>query len=374
MPLPQGAAPGPLQPPEPVTGAAEGDLLGFWQTLDFGGGGGDVPPDAPGQVPDMRRAPRGEVPGASNGGSALGTHLSTSINWSGAMLRARHGLRFNAVAARWCIPQATRPQGESLPSPQPDLPPRQRGGAKGGGYALPDSWRCSIWVGLDGHRLASNSLPQIGTTVKVSVKPDGDVETKAYAWVQWYVRGKQYDEVVLQKDGAPFKVEPGQMVTAWLRLLDRRRVLFRMCNADGEVASVIWRSGGDDAAFQGERKAHEKAAPVEGAAAAFVVERPAVMPAPGAANRGFELYPLPEFGAVEFETCAASVHDPDRDGFGVARRIQGLRGAEVIRLIRQSADPFRVRSYLRPELNGAKTGMRVHYWPPPVPDPTTPVA
>ncbi|HEY9250512.1 MAG TPA: G1 family glutamic endopeptidase, partial [Rariglobus sp.] len=91
------------------------------------------------------------------------SRLSSSANWSGAVILPLEGRQFVQVLGRWKVPRVRRGAGAS-----PHV--------------------CSIWVGLDGFkRQGEPSMPQMGTTQK-----DGNIGSGVpdyYLWVQWWLRG-----------------------------------------------------------------------------------------------------------------------------------------------------------------------------------------
>lgn len=338
----------PTAPPAP-TSDSPADLAAFWNELSWGPTFGDAEPrdfDTTG-----RPGFCGEAPGASNSGAAAGfgpSRWGSSLNWSGAVLHGRDGQRFVAAAARWRVPGGERPAESRLQGrPEPDMPLHLAALAEG--KPLPDSWRCSVWVGLDGHRLSSLSLPQIGTTTIVEAK-DGVPRARTYAWAQWWVRGRMYGE----RRFADFDLQAGDRVTAFLMMLSRDRVLLRILNErTRRVGSAIWQSGevGPDRNIGPVQRIHHQPAPAEGAAAVFVVERPTVMFSDA-------LYPLPDFGQVVFERCVAGLRgpaEPDR------ARLVDLAGARLLRMMRQRTDPFRTGRSAVPELIASRQGLRVRY-------------
>jgi hypothetical protein len=284
---------------------------------------------------------RSEVAGASNSGTDLaGSVWQGSNNWSGAFVTARNAERFSAVTARWRVPGAREndaaPPGVTGPE---DSPP---------------SRRCSVWIGLDGHRAVARSMPQIGTTTAEVFLDGGRREVRCYAWAQWWVRGENYGEVVFED----LSVSPGDEVVCWLALLDPRRVVMCIRNeTTGAEDSVLWRSGPKEeraARRDGSEQAHEEAAPVQGMAAVWVVERPTVM---------FSdlLYPLPDFDEVEFRDCVAGVRRADQP-FHEVVDLRTLEGCRLIRMFDQRAEPRRApRISLPANPVGDRTRLVVRY-------------
>jgi hypothetical protein len=285
---------------------------------------------------------------ASNAGAGggWGGPRERSSNWSGAVALPGRGYRFSAASARWRVPQATRPAGENGPQPKLEIPPQLPVAGLGNQQLkLPDSWRCSIWVGLDGHRLLSDSLPQIGTTVIVDVDANGVERVRAHAWAQWWVRGKQYGEMRFDN----FEVAPGDSVTAWLGMRSEDEVVLRIRNErTGKIGTAAWRSGAPPSRASSrteqlvQAQIHAEPAPAEGAAAAWVVERPMVM-------FSHELFPLPRFEPVQFERCIAALRGPG-DPLTTATALVDLRAARRIEMFRQRGRPYRTETCAAPAL------------------------
>ncbi len=314
-----------LIPPIPGPGV-DPRLAAIWRTLR-------ARPRHYGRIevnPFVLHRRRSEVPGASNTGATAGigaTMWETSLNWSGAVLTARDDERFSAVTGRWRVPDAV-PAG-------PEAPPPIEGPNE-----EPPSRRCSVWVGLDGHRAFSDSLPQVGTTT-AEIFDNGQRRVETYAWAQWWVRGKEYGEARF----VDLPVRPGDEVMCWLALHEPGRVVLRIRNiTQGVEDARIWRSG--PARQRREEQAHEEAAPVPGLAAVWVVERPMV---PGATD----LYPLPNFGQVEFRDCIAAVRRAE-DPYHLAHDLRGLGGRRLIRMFDQQPEPWRSRRISLPDPPGAE--------------------
>jgi hypothetical protein len=312
------------RPPWPGPRAAPA-LVARWKELRRVAASGAMQPRL-----EAARRGRSQAPHSSNSGAAgLGaSRWEGSSNWSGAILTARDGERFSAVTARWRVPDL---------APSDTAPPPVAGPQP----ADPLSRRVSVWVGLDGHRDIAGSLPQLGTTSAEMFK-DGRRWVETYAWAQWWVRGQQFGEIVF----TGFRVSPGDAVTCWLALHDPTRVVMCIRNeTTGEEDSVLWRSGTapggqPDWATQ----AHPDAAPVSGQAAVWVVERPMVM-------GRTDLYPLPDFGRVEFADCIAAVRGPDQP-FHEAADLRALDAPRLIRMFDQRSDPWRAVRISMPDPPG----------------------
>jgi hypothetical protein len=285
--------------------------------------------------------PPPRLPPASNtglSGAASATRWGTSRNWSGAVVRARDGGRFVLAGARWTIPTPEPPPGASAAAPP----------AAG-------SWRASMWVGLDGDRLASTSMPQMGTT-SVIEPLGGALAARAYLWAQWWVRGREFGEVVLRR----FPVAPGDGVLCLLHAASPTDVRFTLRVAGRpEIATLGW-AAGEVTLPEGDPQPLGRAeAPVEGAAAVWIVERPATLPDPEV------LFPLPAFGTAVFDAAVAAARVPGPPGTApVAWR--DLSAARLVRMAGVPDDgPQRTRWLSAPLAAPRGAGpLRVSYRPP----------
>jgi hypothetical protein len=193
--------------------------------------------------------------------------FESSRNWSGAYLLPSDGRRYTRVVGRWQIPTVRLGTG-----PNPD--------------ALP--FRCSIWIGLDGKKPWTKSMPQVGT--EHTVDPDGAVE-EPKVWWQWWLRDDVSEPHYIS--GVP--IAAGDVVLCSLTVMSLNLVRFHVKN----------QSTGDFATL-----AHYEAEQLRGSSAEWIVERPAdpaaasVGPRPGGEPEPGPLFPLPDYGVVTFERCA----------------------------------------------------------------------
>lgn len=267
--------------------------------------------------------PRSDLPGASNTGVDMltgATRWSNSRNWSGAVIGARGGRRFDIVSATWTLPAAvTVPAGETLPP--------------GDGYRL------SIWIGLDGHRMGSPSMPQIGTTLALCRDPaSGEPTLTAYAWTQWWVRGKGGEDGYTEVRIRTFDLVPGDTVTCGLFLSDRDDVNFSIRRHRGnKLTGLSWVS---HRLLRQDVILPRPGEAVAGSGACFIVERPMK-------HRSTAMYPLPDFGAVAFRECWARTL-PIGGTVPAERRIRDLRAARRIRMVDLIGGPARIKTLARP--------------------------
>jgi hypothetical protein len=269
------------------------------------------------------------------------TRWGTSLNWSGAVLAASEGLRFDRVAGSWIVPGAAEPAGGRARHPTPD-----------------DSFRCSHWIGLDGYRAWSRALPQIGTASVFEPDPvSGVLGARSYAWVQWWVRGQHFGEVVLPS----LPVAPGDRIHALLEVRPPRdQVAFSLTRErNGEEPvhlGLLWAAGRLQVDGKGpdtEDPFDRSLCPVEGLHAVWCVERPASLPT---ASRPSRLYALPRFGGAAFRNAVARGRGEDG---AVAER--DLQGARHIRMVGRRGQAVRVLT--SPELRREPARFKVAQTP-----------
>lgn len=218
-------------------------------------------------------------------------HLESSANWSGGYITANHTGPFRMVFGSWTIPTPNPPAG-----------------APAGDY------RCATWVGLDGLRRYSDSLPQLGTTQTVVVGAGGTART-VEAWWQWWVRGTNNAPVPFP---TPFTVAIGDLVTCGLFMINPTLVLvFIKNNTSGLFARYV-------VVAPSAASSLSAIAALRGAHAEWVAERPMHL-------GSTDLYPLADYGIVDFSNCLTVVPTQVRD----------LRGARFIRMSEIRRPPLR---------------------------------
>jgi peptidase A4-like protein len=220
------------------------------------------------------------------------TRLQTSSNWSGASIAANGRGPFTMAFGLWRVPEPRHPTG------QPD-----------------GDYRCSTWVGLDGLRRHSRSLPQLGTTQSVLVA--GGTQTKKFeAWYQWWIRGQHFAPVPFPD----FSVDEGDLVACILIMLTPVRARFVIKNltqSGGPLSTVDL----DVPSVQGVPPSEHA---VRGGNAEWIAERPMHI-------ESDQLYPLADYASVTFDPCLALVPAAWRD----------LRGARLLRMIEVRESPHR---------------------------------
>lgn len=144
-------------------------------------------------------------------------HLETSRNWSGAVISSPYRSKpFEYLIGNWTIPDFDAPAGGTR-----------------------DEYACSTWIGFDGHRRKSVSLPQLGTVQQVARSGgSGPFQRTVSAWWQWWhpddTKGPVYD------DFANMCVEIGHEVGAFMFAIPRIGVLLKMANiSTGEATPPV---------------------------------------------------------------------------------------------------------------------------------------
>jgi hypothetical protein len=237
---------------------------------------------------------------------AAAGHRQSSRNWAGAIVVENSSRFYTQVASAWQVPNV------SAPAP-PAGPPRD------------DSYRCSTWIGLDGHIRFSNSMPQMGTLQQVDVV-GGQSSFKFEAWVQWWVRGENRFPVPIPN----LPIRPGDRVYCWITVEPTGDVLFDIRNdslSPPQVARMRMSPPTSPAPPAPPVVVHR----VRGGAAEWVAERPMVLFAT-------RLYPLPNYGSVTFEDCLAVT--------GIQQR--RLRNARLPAMVERRNNPVRARVISRP--------------------------
>ncbi|MGG5820771.1 G1 family glutamic endopeptidase [Falsiroseomonas sp. HW251] len=342
--------------------AQDAAVVARWNAL-FANVGAQVPDVALQYIPAVEHRQRSDVSGASNTGADAwgGTRWGSSLNWSGVLIAAPGGGQFSTVSARWRLP--ARQEIRLPPGGNPNSPPA----------AGINSYKVSTWIGLDGHRSSSASLPQVGTTIVLDFRP-GDpnclpgtsfvVET--YAWTQWWVKGKDSQPGYIEVPVPGFVVAPGETVTCWLTMPTPHEAFFRVVNdSTGAFWQKLWTNRPEDLQGMSVRVDRVKA-PADGSAACFVVERPAVhretapqAVAPLVPPRNL-LYPVPDFGAITLTECWARERRFGRPEL-LAGRVRDLGSRRVIRMFDRRPAPYRTAYCSVPAPAAEKDEVTVRY-------------
>ena len=221
------------------------------------------------------------------GAAGVRSRHESSRNWSGTYITPRDGRMFTDVLGSWRVPAVAPPAGQ---------PP----GAE---------YRSSTWIGFDGQRSYLNStLPQIGTGQFFNAVgfPPGQ------AWISWIQWWPLPPLTILS-----LPVAPGDRIMCWLLVLNRTDVLFIIKNhTQGPLHMFIMTA---PKVIMPPWILVPVQAEVSGATAEWVMERPTSL----VTN---QLYPLPNYGQVEFRQCyALSARAPGSPG-----RLERLIGPKLI--------------------------------------------
>lgn len=239
------------------------------------------------------------------------TGVESSRNWSGARVASHETGPFDIIVGRWEAPAVSNAP------------------LVGGLDA-----RCSIWVGLAGHRRWSNALPQIGTQHVAGVNAgDPDVH---FAWVQWWVRDADPTEsrVRMRRLAAPV-IAQGAHVLCWIEMLTPLRANF-FITRQGDP--ILYRTRVE---MDGPPNPVPGAA-VRGAAAEWIVERPR-----DPVTRRF--HPLANYTRALFRRCAA----------GTPTGQELVSACRLIRMVEHRQRPERARIISTPRRRGEKRGRLV---------------
>jgi hypothetical protein len=223
----------------------------------------------------------------------------TSFNWSGGCIAATGGNQFTQVWGSW-----------EVPMPKPPSP-------------TPGDYRCSTWIGIDGHQRFDYSLPQMGTTRKVVVANDGTVGPPAVeAWWQWWFRNDPNNGPWVFPN---FPVQPGDFVRCVLTVMSQDLIRFFIKNET---------RGGKATHADVPAPSFSLPIPIEfparGATAEWVTERPTKLGSD-------DLYCLPDYGTATFVDCLAVSGTG-----GIGDQPQSLDDARLIKMIEIREKPHRI--------------------------------
>lgn len=243
------------------------------------------------------------------------TGRESSLNWSGGYVTPNRGASFTGLAGTWTVPTV-------------QLPP--------GGSAT-DSFRSSIFIGLDGQRSYRHaSLPQIGTTQIAGTGGLGNL-APYHAWFQWWERDHTSAPVPLD-----VTVAPGDRVAALLTVLDPTTVRLNLRVGDTVLTGI-------DVTAPSSAETPPVQYRVSGATAEWIMERPSALAPPHAP------YPLPRYEDFAFTDCVATAADP----FGAVRSFD-MEQARLIRMQDTPRTPHRRRTISVARRTGAQA-VRLRY-------------
>jgi hypothetical protein len=234
----------------------------------------------------------------------------TSRNWSGVVIAASHGCPIQTLTARWTVPEPSVPADVSAANPPP-------------GKHL----QMSVWIGLDGWRRSSLSLPQIGTVSAMEWR-QGEYYRDTYLFAQWWVRNKNYGEVRIKN----FRAEPGDEMRVSLTAVGAYHVVLSARNISKPrepLFTAVWYPG---KVASGQIGWPDLSAPVEGRHAIWCVERPTIFPRP---PQGPVLYRLPAFNDVTITGARAGAWSDKHLPIAVQR---DLTAARLVRMVEGPED------------------------------------
>lgn len=214
-------------------------------------------------------------------------HQETSANWSGAVIEAEAGRPFGQILGGWHVPRVHLPAG-----------------------ALPDvEYRCSVWIGLDGHARTSFSMPQVGTSQTVILR-DGAPRCTYEAWYQWWVRDHAFPPVPIPD----LDLDAGDEVACALDVWDSTHVGVSITNVTKGIPFYQPIVAPQEALAT---LPFFRIFSVEGVTAEWIAERPTKLGAT-------DLHPLPDFDRVTFEGALVETAPP--------RLVRGLSPSRLIRM------------------------------------------
>jgi hypothetical protein len=234
------------------------------------------------------------------------------LNWSGAVISPPWPKRITLAVAGWIVPEVSHP-------PLPAL------------FTQADAPKTLIWVGLDGHngRLPKISLPQIGTFHT----PDATGENRHFAWLYWWYHVPKPKNPPEISKILNLQIYPGQEIMAGLWVMISGDVsLFIKNQSTGEYRSKLIK-----------RQTLPDIEPL-GSSAEWIVERPT------APTIGGKLFPLADYGTIDFKYCMALAADkpygpcmaPAADKPHEPERLMTLAdNGHMIKMREAFADPYR---------------------------------
>jgi hypothetical protein len=241
------------------------------------------------------------------------TRYESSSNWSGGYITSRDGQMFTELYGSWQVPTSSVPTGAT---------------------GAVSNYRSSAWIGLDGQRSYLNSsLPQIGTVQYIDASGTQMVP-KASTWFQWW-----QPHVIRPPVTLPLPVEPGDLITSSLIVLDETHVQFLIKNQTTGVLLLPFIVKAPQVNLKNPPTV--KQLKIAGATAEWILERPSeiiITVADGSIylRRG-PLRDLPDYGTEVFDNClAVSASKPGEPG-----RTQILAGARLIDMFKLENNPNR---------------------------------
>jgi hypothetical protein len=247
--------------------------------------------------------------------------FENSRNWSGAYIVPERPDKFVYVTGTWRVPALSLP---------PVLPE---------GAAASDQYQSSAWIGIDGHqRYPMASMPQIGTSQNLQVL-DGVETVTTYAWWQWWSLDDNYPPD--NRSNPPvtitnIPVSSQDEIIAGLTLRSADEVQFFIKNqTTGLFTTFLVVAPGPILPL--------------GSTAEWIVERPTVI-------GDHRLYPLPNYGKVDFRDCFAQ----SAPSIGAPATTCRLDRPRLIRMVEVFPDPHRT-SFVSLPRKLSRSSVRVSY-------------
>ena len=258
--------------------------------------------------------PDADHPHGAPAGLPVGPGPLCSANWSGAFLQASGNSSFTRVAAAWKVPSVNAGARSAL---EPgDVP-----------------FRCSAWIGIDG-RGGTDSMPQLGSVHMVTAQGG----QRHGLWWQWWRRGYSAPDG-LPHDVTGVPVDIGDRVMCSLTAISPTTMRMHFVNRTKGLFATLQVEG---------------AAPIEGSTVEWILERPADFTRAETPTDPGPLHPLPDFGSVTMDNCAAD--------FGT--RPVPTWSPELIEMVQHFSHPDRIPVVSQPSNVGEGNTVRFTYLPP----------
>ena len=239
------------------------------------------------------------------------SRTESSKNWSGAYILPRLGHRFTRIVGRWTAPTLQT----GIVSPDCD----------------PLPFQCSVWIGLDGKKQWTKSLPQVGSAHTIAL--DGTSQTQKLWW-QWWERDGHSQPYEIS--GVP--IRPGDVILCSLSVVTSTLVRVHVINRTRGVFATLALCG---------------SCPLEGSTAEWILERPADPNNRRKEVGGVRLFPMPDYGALLIERCVAE-HYP--------LRTTSLQTPRLIRMTESFSNPPSVKIISAPHyLTESPSNVRLIY-------------
>lgn len=263
-----------------------------------------LPPRPPPETAPLRlwqylmrsRGPKPSAPGIlpmgtlRTGYNRLGLkgHQETSRNWSGAVIAAPYRSKpFDCLMGSWVVPDFHPPA-----------------------WATEDEYACSTWIGFDGHRRNSRSLPQIGTVQRLTNNGFGNYTQTIQGWRQWWYKNPMIGPI--EYSNTVFPVSVGHRILASLFFIPKIGVLKNMVNLNTGIPIFP-----------------ELVAPPDRLLEPRALDAECVLERPKRVNSPYTNFMTPHFEDTTFQ-CYASLRGETA--------FRTMNGARLIRMIHRQGD------------------------------------